>query len=412
MPDVNGRMAKFIYVGALALAVILAIICKFSIQSSFSTWFSMSSCDTDACWGNYAVYRFSFALAIWFLILMLLIILDPLLHYSWWSIKFVSYVTLIILAFLIPNAFFTGWADLSRFVSCLFLIFQIVVLIESAYNLHDWILNTKITSEDGQSEDIVWKCIYLLLCGSLIVAAIVGTALLFQWYGACALNQFFIALTLIFGVVGILLSIMKAIDKGLLVPSLVWCYGVFLCWQSIYSEPYPSCNPNANNPNNIVILIVGIVIAAASLTYTIWSTSNGMASLFRQHKENEDDAADPAPVKSAPVEKSADGVDVPRSSVGGDVELQGKGDAQIQGRDHNVARRKRHWVFHLLMAMGSFYMSMLLTNWGAQDGAKQSLATGVSLQSMWVKIVSQWLTYVLYIWTLVGPVLFPDRDFS
>lgn len=32
--------------------------------------------------------------------------------------------------------------------------------------------------------------------------------------------------------------------------------------------------------------------------------------------------------------------------------------------------------------------------------------------SMWVKIASQWLTALLYIWTFVAPVLLPNRDFG
>lgn len=36
----------------------------------------------------------------------------------------------------------------------------------------------------------------------------------------------------------------------------------------------------------------------------------------------------------------------------------------------------------------------------------------VGWTSVWVKVVSQWVTVGLYCWTLVAPVLFPDRDFS
>jgi hypothetical protein len=32
--------------------------------------------------------------------------------------------------------------------------------------------------------------------------------------------------------------------------------------------------------------------------------------------------------------------------------------------------------------------------------------------SVWVKTGALWLTSLLYVWTLVAPSLFPDRDFS
>jgi hypothetical protein len=36
----------------------------------------------------------------------------------------------------------------------------------------------------------------------------------------------------------------------------------------------------------------------------------------------------------------------------------------------------------------------------------------VGWTSVWVKQVSQWVTVGLYCWTLVAPLLFPDREFS
>lgn len=32
--------------------------------------------------------------------------------------------------------------------------------------------------------------------------------------------------------------------------------------------------------------------------------------------------------------------------------------------------------------------------------------------SMWVKISAQWLTMLLFAWSLVAPKLFPSRDFT
>ena len=32
--------------------------------------------------------------------------------------------------------------------------------------------------------------------------------------------------------------------------------------------------------------------------------------------------------------------------------------------------------------------------------------------AVWIKITSSWMGLLLYIWTLIAPVLFPDRDFD
>jgi hypothetical protein len=34
------------------------------------------------------------------------------------------------------------------------------------------------------------------------------------------------------------------------------------------------------------------------------------------------------------------------------------------------------------------------------------------MASVWVKIVSSWLCVGIYMWTIIAPMMFPDRDFS
>lgn len=56
------------------------------------------------------------------------------------------------------------------------------------------------------------------------------------------------------------------------------------------------------------------------------------------------------------------------------------------------------------------YIAMLMTGWGV--GAEEKDLLDVGWLSVWVKLVSQWLTAALYLWTLVAPAIFPDRVFS
>jgi len=60
---------------------------------------------------------------------------------------------------------------------------------------------------------------------------------------------------------------------------------------------------------------------------------------------------------------------------------------------------------------------MLMSDW--QTVAATTTSNGVAhitvdsgIGAVWVKIVSSWIAVGLYIWTLIGPVLFPDRDWS
>lgn len=56
------------------------------------------------------------------------------------------------------------------------------------------------------------------------------------------------------------------------------------------------------------------------------------------------------------------------------------------------------WLFHLLMALAGAYMAMAITNWGNPEGKPDVHDSTVGTESMWLKIVAQWLTIILYFW--------------
>lgn len=66
--------------------------------------------------------------------------------------------------------------------------------------------------------------------------------------------------------------------------------------------------------------------------------------------------------------------------------------------------------FHLIFALASMYIAMLMTGWGAVEQEKDRLDVGWT--SVWVKTAAEWVTAVLYSWTLIAPAMFPDRDFG
>ncbi len=75
----------------------------------------------------------------------------------------------------------------------------------------------------------------------------------------------------------------------------------------------------------------------------------------------------------------------------------------LSASDH--AEASLIWVFHLLLALAGAYMAMVITNWGNPDGVPDAKTDATSgRESMWLKIVAQWLTMLLYLWSLWAPV--------
>lgn len=65
--------------------------------------------------------------------------------------------------------------------------------------------------------------------------------------------------------------------------------------------------------------------------------------------------------------------------------------------------------FHLVFALASTYMAMLLTGWG--DGAEERGLMDIGWTSVTMKLITQWSTGLLYCWVLVAPALLQDREF-
>lgn len=65
--------------------------------------------------------------------------------------------------------------------------------------------------------------------------------------------------------------------------------------------------------------------------------------------------------------------------------------------------------FHLIFALASMYSAMLLSGW--TSSSENSDLIDVGWTSVWVRIGTEWVTAGLYIWSLVAPLIFTDREF-
>ena len=54
---------------------------------------------------------------------------------------------------------------------------------------------------------------------------------------------------------------------------------------------------------------------------------------------------------------------------------------------------------------------MVLVNW-SPEGTTLDLKLDQGITPMWVKISASWATVVLYTWSVIAPIVFPDRDFT
>jgi len=310
---------------------------------------------------------------------------------------------MLLICFFIPNSFFdnTGFAWVARVVSMFFLILQILVLIDFAYVWNDdWV--ERAFPSDGGDDNKNWLFMVLGSAFILFLVALVGIPLLFSYYGDCTVGVVFSSLTLT-GIVfftGITLFRYQIVgQEGAILPAgVVAAYCTYLCWSALESNPHNECKPFHTSEEHPAGVIIGMIVASASLMWTVLSASSGVEDLISgTHDPSDSDANRPFNEDSGgPLYQAV------ASNAEGDYD-----------EDEDDWPEDRLWIFHLTLFTASMYMAMLLTNWGSATHAEGNEDGKVGTASMWVKILSQWLTMLIYVWSLIAPAILSEyREFD
>lgn len=66
----------------------------------------------------------------------------------------------------------------------------------------------------------------------------------------------------------------------------------------------------------------------------------------------------------------------------------------------------------VVFILASSYYAMVLTNWVTLQQSYQLSNPKTGTAAMWLQASGQWIALLMYMWALVAPKLFPDRDFG
>jgi len=73
--------------------------------------------------------------------------------------------------------------------------------------------------------------------------------------------------------------------------------------------------------------------------------------------------------------------------------------------------------FHVTFMLAALYLAMVLTNWETVSSLtgesvdQNTIYVDQGMASVWTKVISSYLTFVLFVWTMMAPICFPDREF-
>eukprot|EP00602_Paraphysomonas_sp_CaronLab_P000298 CAMPEP_0185032296 /NCGR_PEP_ID=MMETSP1103-20130426/20262_1 /TAXON_ID=36769 /ORGANISM="Paraphysomonas bandaiensis, Strain Caron Lab Isolate" /LENGTH=275 /DNA_ID=CAMNT_0027568135 /DNA_START=567 /DNA_END=1394 /DNA_ORIENTATION=+ len=260
-------------------------------------------------------------------------------------------------------------------------------------------------SGQGESAGKGWLGFYLLLALGCLVSAIVGLVYLFSDYSGCDLGAFFSSITLIFGVITTVVSVLEVVNKGLLTPCIMFAYSVFMCWYSLLSSPHEDCNPSSDtNDGNkqtsviVIALVSGVVllycVVNGTLILNIFNPEGEGVMIKQLHSSGQLSSA----LSPATENDTGSGV---TTSQPINTESPGSSENGSSMQQESSGTEHERVFFHVLMMLVSCYGAMMLTSWGKADGTPEGDGgNSVPLMSMWLKILSQWVFLAMQCRTL------------
>jgi len=352
---------------------------------------------SDEWFGKQAVYRISFGSFMFFAMFSVLLLgvkykgeARAKMHTGGWFLKLTTWLLFVIVPFFLPNESMVVYSWFSRFGSSLFLILQMMILLDFTHAWNDSWVN---------KEHNGWVAALLTLTTSSYALCIAGVVVMYQYFnpsGAdCDRNVWFITLTLIMFVAFSVISLLPQVQHGSLFPSAVIAlYTVFLCFSAMDSQPATdACNGMGDSR---VPMAWGMAFTLVSVGYSAMRAGSSSDSFTLT------DETTPLSAMTKPLSMAMD-----RDGGNNDEEAGSSGDNHEEFEPIPYS----YSFFHFVFALASMYTSMVMTSWGSPSPQEGKDTIDVGWASYWVKLTSMAVMGLLYTWTLVAPLVLKDREF-
>lgn len=392
------------------------------------------SCGPDGseCISFTSVYRINFALGVLHLILAALLInvkstANPrsMIQNGCWKMKVFAWLVLIVVNFVvIPDSFFIFYGNnIAIIFSTIFLGIGLILLVDFAHAWAEKCLE-KIEMEEltGEGDAGFWK--KLLIGGTLVMylGSIILTILMYWFFAGngCSMNKTAITLNLVFAIIISGMSIHNTVQEynpqaGLAQSSMVVFYCTYLIMSAVASEPDDKyCNPLIRSSGTrTASVILGAFFTFIAVAYT--TTRAAANSAFSSESNHDFGGVNNGVTTQQPsarnemryqaIKQAVDEGLLPESALN-QLDLYDDEDVNDEERQ---SVQYNYSLFHIIFFLATQYVATLLTINVKQDDYGDFVPVGRTYFASWVKIVSSWVCFILYGWSLLAPVIWPDR---
>jgi len=323
-------------------------------------------------------------------------------------VKLLILTALTVSSFFLPNSVITAFIVLSQIIAGVFLVVQVMYMIDFAYSWNEsWL-------EKQWEKGILFTAV--LMYGTAIAAVV----LLFTNFAVsypnneppimCDFEKSMISLTIISTFIVTVYSSTEMCEHGAILPSgVMTVYAYWVLYGALADNPDQSCmSPNMQmslDSDNDYSVIFSFVLATLSIVYAGWNISKrsteGDESFLEERKKKREAGDDASDVENDDDADNATKTESIELEVEDDNEENNTGE-----RDAGCCPAYGATKFHFAMAACVCYGAMLLTDWGTQADTNHSSAT-----LMGIKIATQWVCTLLYGWSLIAPKVLTGREF-
>eukprot|EP00593_Proboscia_inermis_P009840 CAMPEP_0171322228 /NCGR_PEP_ID=MMETSP0816-20121228/114829_1 /TAXON_ID=420281 /ORGANISM="Proboscia inermis, Strain CCAP1064/1" /LENGTH=479 /DNA_ID=CAMNT_0011820653 /DNA_START=74 /DNA_END=1514 /DNA_ORIENTATION=- len=401
----------------------------------------------DDCRGNSGVYRVTFFAGVFFILLSLIAMCNPSFNRKSWPAKYILYSCLVFLSIFVPNRplFLDIYVPFARIGASIFIVIQQIVLIDLAYSWNEsWVEKSNEADYQEFGFGKKWLRAILITCSGLYIASLTGIILLWREFSGCHENEAFIVIT---GVMILITTVVQLLSEqaSLLTSAVISLYSTCLCFSSVSKNPDGNCNPRLGEDDPLGVFI-GISL---TICFLIWAGFSATADSRLSTGDSDDDASvlndDDSGVQMerpliegvvandyllplwAGFSATADSrlstgdsdddasvlsVQMERPLIEGVVanpDSDSEENCSTMTGKSNIGSKL--WKLNFMLALVTCWVGTSLTEWGSVSVEGDIANPESGDVNMWMIIVSQWVTFGLYSWTLVAPLLFPDREF-
>lgn len=204
---------------------------------------------------------------------------------------------------------------------------------------------------------------------------------------------------------------------------MVTVYCTYLTLSAVSMEPDDNgCNPLVRSSGTrTVTVILGALITMATIAYTTTraatqgitlGSKGGHSYVELGTDDNEHGLVTQQPnsrreMRAEALRAAIESGSLPASALD---DSDDEDDFETSSKDDERGSTQYSYsLFHVIFFLATTWVATLLTQGLEVETNVDFVPVGRSYWASWVKIVSAWVCYTIYLWTLVAPVVLPDR---